>query len=122
MTGGETYDQRRLSGRALRSRVPRSAHKAWRPPVDRPDPVDLLEENNRPRVPDLVPVRYGRMLASPFAFLRGAAQLMADDLAGTPVTGYRVQACSDAHLANYGVFATPVRNLVFDVKIGRAHV
>ena len=68
------------------------------------------------RVPDLVPVRYERMLVSPFAFLRGAAQLMADDLASTPVTGYHVQACGDAHLANFGVFATPERNLVFDVN------
>ena len=116
MTGGTTYDQRRLVGRALRSRVPRSAHKAWRPPVDRPDPVDLLEENNRPRLPDLVPVRYGRMLASRFAFLRGSAVIMASDLASTPVTGFRVQACGDAHLGNFGVFGTPERNLIFDVN------
>src|SRR5690242_18186482 len=116
MTGGATYDQRRLVGRALRSSVPRSAHMAWRPPVDRPDPVDLLEENNRPRLPDLVPVRYGRMLVSPFAFLRGSAVIMASDLASTPVTGLRVQACGDAHLGNFGVFATPERNLVFDVN------
>jgi uncharacterized protein (DUF2252 family) len=76
----------------------------------------MLEENNRPRLPDLVPVRYGRMLASPFAFLRGSAVIMAKDLAGTPATGLRVQACGDAHLANFGVFGTPERNLVFDVN------
>ena len=75
-----------------------------------------LEASNATRLPDLVPVRYERMLVSPFAFLRGAAQLMADDLAGTPVTGHRVQVCGDAHLANFGVFATPERNLVFDVN------
>ena len=76
----------------------------------------MLEENNRPRLPDLVPVRYGRMLASPFAFLRGSAVIMADDLARTPATGLRVQACGDAHLGNFGVFGTPERNLVFDVN------
>jgi uncharacterized protein (DUF2252 family) len=76
----------------------------------------LLAENNRPRLPDLVPVRYGRMLASPFAFLRGSAVIMADDLARTPGTGLRVQACGDAHLGNFGVFGTPERNLVFDVN------
>lgn len=75
-----------------------------------------LEASNATRVPDLVPVRNARMMVSPFAFLRGAAQLMADDLTGTPVTGYRVQACGDTHLANFGVFATPERNLVFDVN------
>ena len=77
MTEGATYDQRRLAGRAVRARVPRSAHEAWQPPADRPDPIALLAENNRPRLPDLVPVRYGRMLASPFAFLRGSAVIMA---------------------------------------------
>ena len=116
VTEGATYDQRRLAGRAVRARVPRSAHEAWQPPDDRPDPIELLAENNLPRLPDLVPVRYGRMLASPFAFLRGSAVIMASDLASTPVTGLRVQACGDAHLGNFGVFAMPERNLVFDVN------
>ena len=116
MTEGATYDQRRLAGRAVRARVPRSAHEAWQPPDDRPDPIELLAENNLPRLPDLVPVRYGRMLASPFAFLRGSAVIMASDLASTPVTGFRVQACGDAHLGNFGMFATPERNLIFDVN------
>jgi uncharacterized protein (DUF2252 family) len=109
-------EHRRRAGRALRKRVPRSGHASWSPAPGRPDPLDLLEENNRPRLPDLVPVRYGRMLASPFAFLRGSAVIMARDLAGTPDTGLRVQACGDAHLANFGVFGTPERNLVFDVN------
>ena len=74
----------------MRARVPRSAHEAWQPPDDRPDPIDLLEENNRPRLPDLVPVRYGRMLTSPFAFLRGSAVVMAADLATTPTSGISV--------------------------------
>ena len=116
MTEGATYDQRRLARRTARARVPRSAHEAWQPPDDRPDPIELLEENNLPRLPDLVPVRYGRMLTSPFAFLRGSAVIMASDLAPTPVTGLRVQACGDAHLGNFGVFATPERNLIFDVN------
>lgn len=114
--GAKSYEQRCLEGRSLRKDVPRSAHARWEPDPRRPDPVERLEASNVTRVPDLVPVRYERMLASPFAFLRGAAQLMADDLASTPVTGYRVQVCGDAHLANFGVFATPERNLVFDVN------
>jgi uncharacterized protein (DUF2252 family) len=114
--GGQTYQRRRRAGRALRKRVPRSAHEAWDSPAGRADPVELLEETNLPRLPDLVPVRYGRMLASPFAFLRGSAVIMAQDLADTPDTGLRVQACGDAHLGNFGVFGTPERNLVFDVN------
>ncbi len=116
MTQGQDYRQRRQAGRALRRSVPRGDHASWVPAPDRPDPLELLAENNRPRLPDLVPVRYGRMLASPFAFLRGSAVIMADDLARTPDTGLRVQACGDAHLGNFGVFATPERNLVFDVN------
>jgi len=111
-----SYEQRRAAGRSRRKDVPRSWHARWDPDPSRPDPVERLEATNATRVADLVPVRYGRMVASPFAFLRGSAQLMADDLASTPVTGYRVQACGDAHLANFGVFATPERNLVFDVN------
>ena len=114
--GAKSYEQRCAEGRSLRKEVPRSGHARWEPDPRRPDLVARLESSNAARVPDLVPVRYERMLVSPFAFLRGAAQLMADDLASTPVTGYRVQACGDAHLANFGVFATPERNLVFDVN------
>src|SRR4029078_4712411 len=114
-SGAKSYEQRRVEGRSLREQVPRSGHARWEPDPRRPDPVASLEASNVARVPDLVPVRYARMLVSPFAFLRGAAQLMADALAGTPVTGLRVQACGDAHLANFGVFATPERHLVFDV-------
>jgi uncharacterized protein (DUF2252 family) len=109
-------EERRSEGRALRGTAPRSAHAVWDTPPDRVDPIEQLEASNRPRVADLVPVRYGRMLVSPFAFLRGSAVLMANDLAGTPTTGVRVQACGDAHLANFGVFATPERNLFFDVN------
>jgi uncharacterized protein (DUF2252 family) len=112
----KSYEERRRAGRALREAVPRSAHAVWDAPPSRIDPIAQLEESNRPRLRDLVPVRYGRMLVSPFAFLRGAAVVMANDLAGTPTTGVRVQACGDAHLANFGVFATPERNLFFDVN------
>jgi uncharacterized protein (DUF2252 family) len=112
----ESYAARRHAGRELRIKVPRLDHAGWAPPAVRPDPLDLLAENNRPRLPDLVPVRYGRMLASPFAFLRGSAVIMASDLASTPDIGVRVQACGDAHLGNFGVFGTPERNLVFDVN------
>jgi uncharacterized protein (DUF2252 family) len=96
--------------------VPRSSHAGWQPPADRPDPVALLEARHRTRVPELVPIRVGRMLVSPFTFLRGAAEVMAHDLASTSTTGFRVQACGDAHLLNFGVFATPERHLVFDVN------
>jgi uncharacterized protein (DUF2252 family) len=116
VTQGRNYQQRLQAGRALRQKVPRRDHASWAPPPARPDPLELLAENNRPRLPDLVPVRYGRMLASPFAFLRGSAVIMADDLARTPDTGLPVQACGDAHLGNFGVFGTPERNLAFDVN------
>lgn len=112
----KSREQRRTEGRSLREQVPRSRHARWEPDPRRPHPVASLETSNRTRVADLVPVRYGQMLVFPFAFLRGAAVIMADDLAGTPVTGPRVQGCGDAHLANFGVFATPERNLVFDVN------
>jgi len=100
----------------MRVKVPRSAHAGWEPPDDRPDPVTLLEERHGTRVPELVPIRVGRMLVSPFTFLRGAAEVMAHDLSSTPATGVQVQACGDAHLLNFGVFATPERHLVFDVN------
>lgn len=103
-------------GKALRDQTPRAAHAGWQPPAGRRDPIGILEESNLGRVPDLIPIRYGRMLANPFAFLRGSAALMAYDLATTPVSGVRVQACGDCHLANFGLFATPERNLVFDLN------
>ena len=103
-------------GRARRKQVPRSAHGSWIAPAGRPDPVDVLEAEHRDRLPELVPVRVGRMLASPFAFLRGAAGIMARDLACGPRTGIETQLCGDAHLSNFGVFAAPGRDLVFDVN------
>jgi uncharacterized protein (DUF2252 family) len=96
--------------------VPRSSHGEWKPPADRPDPIALLDAENVGRLPALVPVRWGRMLESPFAFMRGAAGLMAADLARTPSTGLHVQVCGDAHMANFGVFASPERRLLFDVN------
>jgi uncharacterized protein (DUF2252 family) len=104
------------AGKALRDTVRRERHASWKPPAKRRDPIDVLEESNRDRLPELVPIRYGRMLRSPFAFLRGAAGLMAYDLSTTPSTGLRVQACGDCHLMNFGLFATPERNLVFDIN------
>jgi uncharacterized protein (DUF2252 family) len=96
--------------------VPRSAHADWTPDSARPDPIDVLEASNATRLPALVPIRFGRMVESPFAFFRGSAGLMALDLAATPVSGLRVQACGDAHVSNFGEFATPGRTLVFDVN------
>ncbi|MFL4903682.1 DUF2252 domain-containing protein [Streptomyces sp. MMS24-I2-30] len=104
------------SGKAARKRVSRSAHAGWLPPVDRPDPVALLERQGRDRLPELLPVRYGRMAASPFAFLRGGAAVMAADLAAQPHTGLTVQLCGDAHLLNFGVYASPERSLLFDLN------
>jgi uncharacterized protein (DUF2252 family) len=111
-----TVADRRAAGRALRKEVPRSSHAEWSPTADRPDPISLLEEQNLTRQTQLVPIRYGRMAASPFGFLRGAAVVMAQDLAATPVTGLGVQVCGDAHLSNFGVYATPERDQVFDVN------
>jgi uncharacterized protein (DUF2252 family) len=111
-----TPDEWRAKGRERRSLVPRSSHAQWAPPADRPDPVAVLEEQARTRVPDLIPIRYGRMLASPFSYFRGAAAPMAWDLAHTPTTDIRVQACGDAHLLNFGMYAAPDRRLVFDVN------
>ena len=96
--------------------MPRSSHARWVPLADRPDPVTVLEEQAKTRVPDLVPIRYGRMAVSPFAYFRGAAAPMAWDLAHTPTTDIRVQACGDAHLLNFGMYAAPDRRLVFDVN------
>ena len=111
-----TVDQRVARGRAARREAPRSAHGRWEAAPDRPDPVALLEEQAATRVPELVPIRYGRMLVSPFTFYRGAAAIMAADLAGTPVSGITVQLCGDAHLSNFGVFGTPERRLIFDIN------
>src|SRR5215831_21241595 len=111
-----TVDQRVARGRAARREAPRSGHGRWEAAPDRGDPVALLEEQAVTRVPELVPIRYGRMLASPFTFYRGAAAIMAADLAATPVSGITVQLCGDAHLSNFGVFGTPERQLIFDIN------
>jgi uncharacterized protein (DUF2252 family) len=111
-----TVDERTARGRAARADSPRSGHADWQPAPDRRDPVEVLQEQAATRVPDLVPIRYGRMLTSPFAFFRGAAALMAMDLAGRPTSGIRSQLCGDAHLSNFGFFASPERSLVFSVN------
>jgi uncharacterized protein (DUF2252 family) len=114
--GRLTVPERIARGRKARDLVPRSAHAEWAPSPQRPDPVALLDEQSRTRVPDLVPIRNGRMVASPFTFFRGAALVMAADLAGTPRSGVTVQLCGDAHLSNFGLFGTPERRLLFDVN------
>ncbi len=111
-----TIAQRLRAGRGLREKAARKSHALWKAPANRPDPIRLLIESDAGRIPKLLPIRYGRMRQSPFAFLRGAAGLMAFDLAGTPRTGLRVQACGDCHIMNFGAFATPERNLVFDIN------
>jgi uncharacterized protein (DUF2252 family) len=111
-----TPPESRSEGKALRARVPRTAHAGWRPADNRRDAVAILEDQAKARVKELVPIRYGRMLSSPFAFFRGAAAIMAADLAETPTSGLQVQLCGDAHLANFGIFAAPDRRLVFDVN------
>jgi uncharacterized protein (DUF2252 family) len=108
--------ERRARGDEARSRTPRSSHRAWERPVDHPDPVALLDEQNATREEDLVPVRHGRMMVSPFTFYRGAARIMAADLKHTPNAGLHVQLCGDAHLSNFGAFASPERNLLFDLN------
>src|SRR5215208_4349684 len=111
-----TLTERAARGKAERKLVPLSAHGDWQPSSDRPDPVSLLEEQATTRVPELVPIRYGRMLVSPFTFYRGAAYLMASDLAAGPRTGLHTQLCGDAHLSNFGGFAAPDRKLVFSLN------
>ena len=108
--------EREAAGKRCRETTPVSAHTGWAPAPDRPDPVALIEEQNLTREPDLVPVRHGRMLASPFTFYRGAAKIMAADLKDTPRAGLITQLCGDAHLSNFGVFASPERNLLFDLN------
>jgi uncharacterized protein (DUF2252 family) len=111
-----TPGERAARGKAARAELPRSAHAGWEPAPRRRDPVDLLEEQAHTRLPELVPIRYGRMLSSPFAFYRGGAYLMAADLADGPRTGLHAQLCGDAHLSNFGVFASPDRRLVFSIN------
>jgi uncharacterized protein (DUF2252 family) len=108
----ELYKQ----GKKLREKCPRESHAAWKAPANRPDPIALLEESSKGRLPELIPIRYGRMMQSPFTFYRGAALNMADDLSHTPASGLRVQACGDAHLLNFGAYATPERREIFDIN------
>ena len=114
--GRLTPAQRAARGKAARAEVPRESHAVFDPPSGRPDPISLLEEQAKTRVAELVPVRYGRMMVSPFTYYRGAALPMAADLAATPVTGLAVQACGDAHLSNFGLFGSAERRLMFDVN------
>jgi uncharacterized protein (DUF2252 family) len=114
--GPPTAEERRQRGREARARTPRSSHADWSPAEGRADPVELLHADDATRVPELVPIRYGRMLVSPFTFYRGAAALMAADLAATPRSGIEAQLCGDAHLSNFGVYSAPDRRLVFDLN------
>ncbi len=109
-------EERIQIGKSLRERLPRSVHAIWQPPAAGREPIEIIEASNRGRLQELIPIRYGRMLRSPFTFLRGSAALMAYDLATTPKTDIIVQACGDCHLLNFGFFATPERNLVFDIN------
>src|SRR2546428_909828 len=111
-----TVAERVARGKAARAEVPRSSHAVYEPAPRRADPIKLLERQAKTRVPELVPIRYGRMLVSPFTFYRGAALIMAGDLASTPRSGLTVQCCGDAHLSNFGMFASPERRLVFDIN------
>ena len=111
-----SVEERRERGRQARTDLPRSSHGDWAPAADRPDPIGILEAQAESRVPELVPIRYGRMMVSPATFYRGAAAVMAADLVGSPMTGIHVQLCGDAHMANFGGFASPERTLVFDLN------
>ena len=112
----EGRHQRYVACKALRRRVPREQHGQWTPARSRRDPVELVIESSKGRIPELIPIRYGRMTVSPFTFYRGTANIMAADLAPTPVSGLHVQLCGDAHLLNFGGFATPERNLILDIN------
>ncbi len=119
----EPVDVRRLShaeryaiGKEKRKALPRGSHAAWKPPANRPDPVELVLESEKGRLQELLPLRHGRMVRSAFTFYRGAALTMASDLASTPTSGIRVQCCGDAHLCNFGGFATPERNVIFAIN------
>jgi uncharacterized protein (DUF2252 family) len=109
-------EERAARGRQARASVPRKSHAAWSPAPDRRDPVDILQDQAASRVQELVPIRYGRMLVSPFTFYRGAAAIMAADLAPAPRSGITTQVCGDAHLSNFGLFGTPERELAFDIN------
>jgi len=109
-------EERLAAGKALRTTVPRGSHAGWRAPRGRADPIEVLIESDKGRTRRLIPIRYGRMLPSPFTFYRGAAAIMAADLATTPVTGLQVQVCGDCHLLNFGGFATPERRIIFDIN------
>jgi uncharacterized protein (DUF2252 family) len=111
-----SVEERTVHGKDARTQTPLAAHTGWKPATDRPDPVGLLERQDATREPDLVPVRHGRMLVSPFTFYRGAAKIMAADLADTPRAGLAVQLCGDAHLSNFGIFGSPERRLLFDLN------
>src|SRR4051812_44219836 len=112
----QSLDDRRAAAKEAANRTPLSSHAGWRPADDRPDPIALLEGQDLTREPDLVPVRHGRMMVSPFTFYRGAARIMAADLKDTPRAGLDVQLCGDAHLSNFGLFASPERTLLFDLN------
>jgi uncharacterized protein (DUF2252 family) len=111
-----SFKERRAQGKALRDALPRVDHGIWSPSAKRRDPIDILEEQNVGRVPELLEIRHGRMMRSPFTFFRGSAAVMAADLATTAVTGQRVQSCGDCHLLNFGGFATPERNVIVDIN------
>jgi uncharacterized protein (DUF2252 family) len=111
-----SVEERKARGRAARTTASRSSHGRWEPSPERPDPIELLDEQTKGRTSELIPIMYGRMLESPFAFFRGGAAIMAADLAGTPRSGVTVQLCGDAHLSNFGVFGTPERRMIFDVN------
>ena len=111
VSSAKTFKERYAAGKAMREVCPRDAHAVWKPPAGRPDPVQLVLEAEKGRLPDLLPLRHGRMVRSPFTFYRGAALTMASDLASTPATGVRVQCCGDAHLRNFGGFGTPERRI-----------
>jgi len=115
-TPATTLSERQTLGAEWRNRIPLGAHAEWQPPANRPDPVEILIEQGKSRIPELLPVRYARMKADAFAFLRGAAAIMSRDLASGPVTGLRLQVCGDCHLANFGAYATPEGTPVFDVN------
>jgi uncharacterized protein (DUF2252 family) len=108
--------ERMAAGKALREKYPRSSQAKWTPAANRPDPVDVLKSTEKGRLPQLLPIRYGRMKESPFGYYRGSAAIMAADLAGTATTGIRVQACGDCHISNFGGYASPERRLIFDIN------
>lgn len=111
-----TREQKYAQGKALRTQVDRSSHGSWSPAADRPDPIGLLQQKDKDRLAHLLPIKYGRMVKSPFAYLRGSVMVMAADLSKTPISGITTMLCGDAHLCNFGVFASPERNLIFDIS------